>query len=259
MSGGTVDNTAVSEASGLAASADHPGIFFIHNDSGDEPRFFAIDLAGADMGTYEVTDASARDWEDMARGPCEGGSCLFFGDVGDNTARRSEYTVYRVPEPNTVAPGTYSLAAESFPFEYPDGSHNCETLLVHPTTGEMVVVTKIRDATSGIYRFPMPLSPGQTATLTKVGTVRPPEGSTAYTGGDVHPSGHGVLLRTYSRLFFYAIAPGETIADALAKTPCELPVASENQGETVAWTSTGDGYVTVSEGGSSAVNLASCE
>lgn len=256
---GSLENGEINEASGLMASADHPGIFFVHNDSGDSPRFFAIDVAGADMGTYNVSGASARDWEDAARGPCNGGSCLLFGDVGDNSAQRSEYAVYRVPEPTNVEPGTHSLAAESFPFVYPDGSHNCETLLVHPTTGEMVVVTKVRDGTSGIYRFPTPLSPGQTATLIKLGSVRPPEGSTAFTSGDVHPSGHGVALRTYSRLFFYPMAPDETIADALATTPCEISIASEDQGETVAWTSTGDAHVTISEGAASEVNLASCE
>jgi hypothetical protein len=51
---------------------------------------------------------------------------------------------------------------------------------------------------------------------------------------------------------------GESIGDALGSTPCELPVASEGQGEAVAWTDSGDGYVTVSEGAGSAVNSADC-
>jgi hypothetical protein len=88
--------------------------------------------------------------------------------------------------------------------------------------------------------------------------VSPPVGGNLFTAGDVHPNGHGVLLRTYGRLFFYPMGPGESIGDALVATPCELPVASEGQGEAVAWTASGAGYVTVSEGASSAVNVSAC-
>jgi len=257
-SSGTLANGAINETSGLMASHAHAGVFFLHNDSGDSPRFFAIDSAGADQGTFDVTGAQAQDWEDAARGPCPAGSCLFFGDVGDNAEARGSYAVYRVPEPSSVGVGTHTATADAFPFVYPDGSHNCETLLVHPTTGQMVVVTKVGSGSSGVYRFPDSPTVGQTSTLIHVTDVTPAAGGSQFTAGDVHPAGHGVLLRTYGRLFFYPMAVGESIGDALGSTPCELPVASEGQGEAVAWTDSGDGYVTVSEGAGSAVNSADC-
>ena len=75
----------------------------------------------------------------MARGPCQGGdaaggSCLYFGDMGDNRESRSYCAVYRVREPAAMTSGL-EVAAEALPFQYPDGSHNAEALLVHPVTG----------------------------------------------------------------------------------------------------------------------------
>src|SRR5262245_54001674 len=65
------------ELSGLAASADHAGAFYAHNDSGDTARFFALDAMGADLGVYTLEAGVADDIEDIARGPCGAGSCLF--------------------------------------------------------------------------------------------------------------------------------------------------------------------------------------
>jgi hypothetical protein len=68
-----------------------------------------------------------------------------------------------------------------------------------------------------------------------------------------------VLLRTYTNLFFYpASGPEEPLAETLRRAPCSLPVATEPQGEGVSWTAAGDGYLTVSEGPSPPLHLATC-
>ncbi|MFO0757810.1 MAG: hypothetical protein U0359_15045 [Byssovorax sp.] len=257
---GRLQNPAIDEASGLAASALYPGVLYVHNDSGDTPRFFAIDHQGAHLGTYNVRPALALDWEDMARGPCAGGkgSCLYLGDTGDNLAVRPAAAVYRVAEPDSFGGGEHDLSAEAFPFRYPDGPRDAETLLVHPLTGVITVVSKVKAGASSIYEFPVPLSAGKVVTLVKVGEVAAPEGSPRFTGGDVHPKGEGVLLRTYDRLWFYAMKPEESVAKALSRRPCPVAVAKEPQGEAVAWEADGQGYVTASEGAGTAVSGVSC-
>ncbi|MFT3774492.1 MAG: hypothetical protein QM820_54735 [Minicystis sp.] len=240
----------------MVASLAHPGVFWVHNDSGDSARFFAIDASGNRLATITVAGAQATDWEDIARGPCPAGTCLYLADIGDNSEKRSSYTIYRVPEPANVADAT--VTAEALPFTYPDGSHNAETLLVHPTTGAVTIVTKVFIGTSSIYEFPLPLTPGTMAVLKDAGGVKPPTGSVLFTGGDVHPSGTGVLLRTYSELWYYPISPGGSVAGALARTPCAMPVASEDQGEAVGFLADGKGYVTISEGVGSKINKAAC-
>ena len=242
---------AATELSGIAASALHEGVYYVHNDSGDEPRFFAIDDTGALRGTFRMPSAKAVDWEDVAAGPCAEGSaerCLFFGDFGDNDAKRTDYVVYRAREPATLDGTTTDVAAERIPFRYPDGSHDCETMLVHPTTGRLTVVTKERNGLSGVYSFPPGLAAGKTASLTRAGTLKELAGSPLVTAGDVHPEGRGVLLRTYSSLHYFAGAPGQSVEEMLTAAPCAVTVATEAQGESVAWLRSGNGYVTLSEG-----------
>jgi hypothetical protein len=253
---GALASPAIVEASGLAASAVHAGVYYVHNDSGDTPRFFAIDASGKELARYSVGGAYAVDWEDLATGPCPQGRCVFLGDVGDNPEQRSSYTVYRVVEPSKFEPGEHDAVGESLSFKYPDGSHNCETLLVHPDSGELYVVTKVASGPSAVYRFPMPITPGKTAVLEKVATVKPPTGLAHITAGSIHPKGAGILLRTYTNLFYYPMST--TVAAAFESTPCALSVASEKQGEAVAWTAAGDGYLTVSEGASAALSYVSC-
>lgn len=246
------------EASGIAASSAHPGAFYIHNDSGDKARFYATNCAGDDLGTYRFKGETAVDWEDMARGPCGDKTCLFFGDIGDNDSVRPEIALVRTPEPSSLSQGKHEVVAERMTLRYPDGAHDSETLLIHPKTGEIAIVTKVYSGKSGVYVTPS-FSPGGSATLTKAGSVEPLTGSVRFTSGDVHPRGEGVLLRTYTSLFFYAMRPEQTIAQALSGAPCEMPVMLELQGESVSFTSDGDGYVTVSEQRGQSLHFSACK
>ncbi len=256
----TFANLDLNETSGIVPSPTHDGAYYLHNDSGDSSRFFATNCAGDDLGTYEMKGAANTDWEDVALGPCGDKKCLFFADVGDNLETRTDYAVYRADEPISLSAGTHQVASVVYPFVYPDGSHDSETILIHPITGEMAVVTKLKDAgKSGVYAFPMPLTPGQSATLVKVGEVVPPTGSIRITSGDVHPKAEGILLRTYTSLFFYPMTPDQTIEAALAVTPCEMPVMLELQGESVTFTAAGTGYVTASEMTGQSLHFAACK
>lgn len=255
---GTIAAKALVEASGLVASAVNPGAYFVENDSGNPPSVFALDATGKDLGEYQLMNATNVDWEDVARGPCAQGSCIYAGDIGDNAMSRASYVLYRFVEPKTLSAGQHAVASEAFPFKYPDGSHNAETLLVDPTTGEIAIVTKVGSGPSGVYVFPQPLTPGVEVMLTKAGMVTPPQGVNLFTSGDVHPMGTGVLLRTYSHVFYYPKAKGQSIADALSGAGCALQAPNEVQGEAIAWTLAGDGFLTTSEGAAAPISAVSC-
>ena len=87
------------ETSGLALSRRTPGVLWTHNDSGNEPFLYALDSTGTIMGHVRVSGAALIDWEDMAAGPCNAGTCLFIADIGDNPGRRDSISIYVVPEP----------------------------------------------------------------------------------------------------------------------------------------------------------------
>jgi hypothetical protein len=247
---GQLGNAELMEISGIAASASHPGSYYVHNDSGDSARFFAVDGDGADLGSYTLEAAQADDYEDIALGPCGAGRCVFVADIGDNDEARPYYTILRVAEPASLAAGTTLVHPTQLKFSYPDGPHNAEVLLIHPITGEIAVITSAGSGqTSRFYHDENPLVPAVITELVGEGDIEPPQGSSAFSGGDVHPLGYGVLLRTFTHIWYYAAnGPEESLYQTLSRAPCAVPAANEVQAEAVAWRADGAGYVTISEG-----------
>lgn len=250
---GTVLTEEITEASGLAASSR--GVLWVNNDSGDRPRLLAIRPDGALAATLEIPSATAVDWEDLAIGPGEGGvDYLYAADIGDNDAKRKDVVVYRVSEPSLPSEGppvTRDATPLPITLTYPDGAHDAETLLVDPTSGDLFIVTKSKSGGSGVYRAAAPQVTGPRV-LEHVGDLqfgKPPlEGNMRATGGSVSRTGDLVVIRTYDHVFGWTRNPGESIAQALVRPPCELPSMTEPQGESVAIAADGRGYFTLSEG-----------
>ena len=132
---GTVESTAINEASGLAASRANSDVLWVHNDSGDSARVFAMTTAGELLAIYNLQGAAAWDWEDMCigPGPTAGQDYLYLGDIGDNYAVRSSINVYRVAEPTVSASATaINLSGvETFTLEYEDGARDAEMAAIH--------------------------------------------------------------------------------------------------------------------------------
>lgn len=248
---GVIADPALVELSGLAYSWANPHLLWAHNDSGDTPRFFGVQEDGGALGIYDLDGATALDWEDIAVGPCDAGSCVFLGDIGDNNLVRPTHTLYAVPEPAAPSAGEHHLQAfDSYPFQYPNGEkHNAETLLVHPATGTIYVVTKETPGVrSSVFRFPTPLQPGQLVTLEPVTMMKvPAPADYQLTAGDIDRTGRLLLLRMYNRAVLLDLDAGaafETIFDA---DPVQVPTANEPQGEAIAWGPDSQRYFTSSE------------
>jgi hypothetical protein len=230
------------EASGIAVSLRHPGIYWTHNDAGSV--LFAVDGAGAVVARFPI-HPRLRDWEDVAVAGCtQGGSCLYLSDLGDNYEERAFGKILRVPEPDPSAPDT--LRAEVFPVRLPEGARDIEALLVLP--GERILaITKGRNHPVTVYRYPGPLRP-DTVTLEEVQLLSdgPRILPRQVTGGAVSPRGGLVALRTYEALQFYRVA-----ADTLVPVEgglVNLRPLRESQGEGVGIGLDGS-VVLASEGG----------
>jgi hypothetical protein len=256
---GTVESSLLNEISGIAASRKDADVLWVHNDSGDSARIYAMSTQGKHLGIYNLLGASATDWEDMAigPGPVEGQDYIYVGDTGDNARQRSSVTVYRVAEPlvsATQEPVTINLGdVDALPMRYPGPAvYDCETLLVDPLSGDLFLVTKDRagEGVAHVFRNPAPHTAGIMVTLELVEDIPLPA---QVTGGDVSPSGEAVLLRLYHQGYYWPRAIGTNLWEAFSGTACPVPLAVEPQGEAIAFAADGLGYYTVSEGTSQPV------
>lgn len=258
----TLADTRIKESSGIAASSLNKNVLWLHNDSGDGPHVFAIDLQSHTLARYTVSQATNVDWEDMAIGPTANGkSALFIGDIGDNHQSREDTVVYRVPEPIVDLEKTMqeskTAPAEKLPFRYPDGPHNAEVLLVHPTTGAVLIVTKSGDGNSGVYAFPLPLQPGRQVTLKKIGEIKFTtllwaglygEAKRSVTGGAISPDGRHLILRTYLDAFEWDIAPRQSVAEVLTGKRYKRQIPFVRLGEAICYRSDSQALLLTSEG-----------
>jgi hypothetical protein len=231
---GVVVEGDLDEISGLAASHVQPGVLWVHNDAGGGSRVFALSNTGARLGAWSVLGATNTDWEDLAIGPCGGGgacSCLYIGDFGDNDLERATYVIWRVPEPEAGGVSSaQTAAAEALHFQYPDGPHDAETLLVAPDTGEVLVLTKAQGRRTGVYAFPeappRPSTAADPTTLISVTTLfleNAAGDSESVTGGVVSPRGSRIFLRSDTDVYLFAGSAGGTLSSVLATSVVRLP------------------------------------
>ena len=258
---GTLQDPAITEASGIAASRTNPGMYWVHNDSGDSARVFATDLSGAAIGRFQIDGATAKDWEDIAVGPGPepGTSYLYLGDIGGNKGR-SNLSIYRSAEPEVLlgASGVRgSVPAERIDGMYPDGlAWDAEALLIDPVTADIYVVTKGGEASSIVYQLPAAQAVSESPqTLREVASLELPAGlDGSVTGGDISPDGSLIMLRTYNWVYLWPRLAGESITDAFTAPPCSLQIQPESQGEAAAFQGNGQDLVLTTEGEFPAIN-----
>lgn len=255
-----IKNPAVKESSGLAASRSNPGIYWTHNDSGDDPLVYAFDATGESRGVYRVADAKARDWEDMAvgPGPQPGQSYLYLGDIGDNDKARSEVVVYRVPEPKLTAADNASTKAKpkltapanAIRLRYPDGKFDAETLLVHPTNGNLYIVTKVMLKNATVYEAAAPLMPGKVITMKRITDIKVPSiVGGVLTGGSISPDGRRVALCDYLQGYEIVLPrTSRNFNDIWKQTVTPFKLGQREQGEAITYRADGKALLATSEG-----------
>lgn len=256
-SAGSVASAELTEASGLVASRTHPGVLWAHNDSGDAAAVYAVGTDGSDLGRFRLTNAIAIDWEDMARGPGPDPDrdYLYLGDIGDNLLIRSRLSIYRIPEPEPGRPGGVVEDVELLTVTYGEvGPFNAEAMTIDPFAEDLLVITK-RDAEgrSIVFRSPLARLGTETATLLEPVAVLTLGDRAEVTAADITDDGGLVALRGYSQVWMW-VRTTPDIATMFEAEPCLGPSPTEIQGEALAFDPVSDGYFTVSEGSSQAIN-----
>lgn len=257
---GPIGESALVEASGVVASPSQSNVLWLHNDSGDRPRLYAVSPEGAALARLEVTGVEWSDAEDIAAAPCPDGRgpCLWVADIGNNRRNRIEVYLYAIPEPALdpqQAPQSLVIPLESvwrYPVRYPEAAFDAEAMVVTPDARTVVILEKIDGPAARVYSLTAPLSQESANVLELRGSLDSPgveiEGGRMITAADLHPAGQRMLLRVYTGV--YEVWLGEVGVLGLPSRSIQLVTLgplSEPQGEAIAYDESGRGFFTLSE------------
>jgi hypothetical protein len=267
-----VEHPPIDEMSGIVKSRRYANTYWVHNDSGDEPRMFAIRANGttispvwqnrrADAGVLQTAPpefkgvrigiAANFDWEDIAYD----GDNLYLCDVGNNGNARRDLGIYVVPEPNPEQidqsrtlkwlPVAYADQRE-FP---PRGAMPFDCEGVFWLRGKLYFVTKHRrdasgtpDVSANLYRLDTQHT-GRVNVLTKV-DVRADLGGWV-TGADVSPDGRTLAILTQAPAQSVWLFDTTVRGDRFLSGPARrIPFTNANQAEAVCFDGNGSLIVT---------------
>ncbi|MFD9390396.1 WD40 repeat domain-containing protein [Streptomyces sp. NPDC060000] len=237
--GFTIEDPRITESSGLAASRQHPGIYWTHNDSDDGPYLYAVDSAtGKTVARLTLTGVGTpRDVEAVSIGP---DNEIWVGDIGDNLGGTWKYVwIYRLPEPKKLVDQT--VKATQYVVKYSDGARDAESLLVHPKTGRVYVIDKKEDG-GHLYEGPANLSASGANVFKPVAAV-----DLWATDAAFSPDGTRLAVRGYFGGISYAWNGGKI------KREGRLDVPLQRQGESVSYSADGTKLMYGSEGSGSSV------
>jgi len=230
-----LQDPALLESSGLAASVRHPGIVWTHADGGDVAQVRAVDRSGQTVAVVTLAGVDPYDPEALAVSDGPRGPELWLGDIGDNDAERPDVSVFRFPEPRRMRDQT--VTATWYRFVYPDGPHDAEAVLVEPGTRRVFIATKELGG-GGLYRAPRELVTEDEGSnrLRRVA-----DAPVLTTDGAFLPGGD-YLLRTYSTVHRFRpdgtevaveSLPAQPLGESLAVDGDRLLVGSEGERSSV--------------------------
>lgn len=205
------------EVSGIVPSRQWPGVFWVHNDSGDETRIYPVgrdgklfkSARGVDKPGVLVGGVINSDWEAIA---LDASGRVIIGDVGNNSNGRRDLALHYVVEPEPTAGFSGLLKSvfvrypeqKTWPAAKDDFNYDCEGIF---TKGDTVYfVTKRRsDSLTRLYRLDAPKL-GEVNVLTAVADF---DVRGRATGADASPDGKRLVVLTYTALWlFEAKTPG---------------------------------------------------
>jgi hypothetical protein len=140
-------------------------------------------------------------------------------------------------------------------FTYPDSIQNSETLLVHPKTLDIYVISKRANGPAGIYRLKPLFDAVNSVKAEKIGEITVPSiPNGLLTGGDISPDGKRVILCDYTGAYELTLPENAANFDEIWKQKPEMvDIGDRKQGEGVTYSPDGTSIFATSEGKNSPV------
>lgn len=248
VSNGLMNNPLLTEVSGLVSSIANPGMFWVNNDSGDEPRIYLIDSAANLIAIVRLQGAEHRDWEEVAigKGPDPNLNYVYVGEIGDNLAQYPTKHIYRIADfkvnkSNQVL-DTLITAVDHLEVKLPDGQRDSEAFVVDPVSNNIFLFSK-REKEINLYEIDNWTSRNH-FTEAKFLFKLP---FTQITAADISPDGSELLIKNYENVYYWTRDISKPFTSIFESSARVLPYSQEPQGEAIAFDFYGKGYFTVSE------------
>lgn len=259
---GEVKHPPVDEMSGIVRSRWQENVWWVHNDSGDSPRLFAIDSTGSvHVAPWHASDYAAGEGAENSDNPLWPGvqlgaaahidyedlavedSVLYLGDIGNNGNARRDLGIYVLREPFHY--DRRSRPVKYLPIAYPDQQEfpasqwhfDAEGLFVDE--GTLYVLTKHREDQqvdvlergTTLYRLDTEHA-HRVNTLTLVDrhdTIPPP------TAAALSPSGDRLAVLGYASVWIFPRPEDDTQWLSTEPRRISLSSAQTKQAEGVTW------------------------
>ncbi len=244
---GFVRDARLREISGIAASRRHPGLLWVHNDSGHPAQVHAIDERGRHRATLDIEGVTARDFEDIAAFELDGTAYLLIADTGDNGGVRADVELVVLAEPELVENARVQPAWTQR-FRWPDGARDVESVAVDVAAREVLMISKRRVPPELLS---LPLGPGQGRQTAKwlgvlAGIEQPTPAELAgnprfgryraqITAADLSADGRLLAVLNYRSAYLYARARGEPWVEAVSRAPQPVSFGWLAQAEAIAF------------------------
>jgi len=244
---GSLRDPELVEVSGLAGSRRGASLLWAVNDGGNPLRLYAIATDGERLAAFDldVEDPGDTDWEDLASFRWRDTAYLLVADVGDNRSWRRSVRLWLVEEPvvavadaaSGTSPGRV-VPIRGGNLAFSDGPRDCEAVAVDETTGTLLLISK-RTAPPVLYAADLTAwldgvgAPGVAQPLGPVAIPPPSPGEADSwlpswlhmpTALDLAPDGTAAFVLSYAAGWHFLRAPGESWAEALARSPTRLPL-----------------------------------
>lgn len=263
---------ALNEVSGISRSQRFDDVFWMHNDSGDQARLFAMNREGEILFPkflpfhgqkvvkgrrpwqgHRIDLAAHYDWEDIATDV----DWIYVADTGNNGNARRDLGIYKIPdfEPGSIEK---TRVIDYYPIRYPDQESfpatrwhfDSEALFIDGRYAYLLTKHRVAgridrfEAGSNLYRLDLEVKPRE-ALLTKVDSSK-----TLFmvTAAELSPDGQRLAVLGARRLSVFLRPP---VGDAWLQQPVEsmdLEVSEVGQVEAVTWIDNGTLWVTSEAG-----------
>lgn len=254
---GKLSAAVLNEVSGMAVSSLHQNIAYVHNDSFDSSRFFAISNTGELLTTYYFKTTANNNWgvldcEDIATGPGpeKGQHYIYLADIGDNFSLRKQIQVYRFKEPPATKAAADTINAALLNLSFPNGPHDAETIMIDPKQKLLYIISKREDSV-GIYSCTLNFKSNDKIILKQQGKIFF-EGNSKMkwiVAGDISKDGTQVILKSLEKVYYWKRNGNEPIYQTLKRIPViQKNFITHGQQEAIAFAPDGKGYYVMAEG-----------